>query len=758
MSSLVLCVFVNRAASDTPLKEWLVQVEINKELQPDTVLILQQPEGGLLLEKENWPRFRLKIPDVLPVRYLDTDYFPLSSIKDVLSHLDESRLLLILDIPAQALLPSVITQPELVSAQPTADPGFVLNYDSFAQYDAGHFELSTLFESSVFSEWGSVTSDFAWRDATNDSTWVRLNSTYSIDFPEHITGLRIGDAVSRSGSWGSAARFLGLQYGTRFSVQPDLITQPFGTFSSEAALPSTVDVYLNSVRVGSHSVAPGPFSITQLPLTSGPGEVNLVVRDMLGREQVITETFYRTPQLLREGLSDYSFESGVLRRHFGMASADYGQGLVTGTFRHGITDALTGEAHLEWVMQHVVNAGLSSDFLLGKYGATYVGAALGKSDVGEGQLLQFGLQLQPFLALALGCRWEWSNGHFFRAGSDQPAPLEQWTGYVNYTVTPGASIGVSYIQQRSSGIDRLYTRNVIGNLNVNIGEWAYLTVTGQMLIDEQTDYTLGLGLMVPLGERTLGSVHSNLRWGTSKTQDVTASYVLNAPYGEGYGYRLESSSTNRHLVSGAIHTRYGSHQIQGVSANGELSTRLTTSGGMGLLGSTFFASRRIDQSFAMVRLPELPHVRVYADNQMIGYTDGNGTLFIPRLRPYQRNPISIAQEDLPLDTQIDALKVEVTPYFRSGVIVDFPVRRIRSGLLRIRLEEGSPLPPGATVHMLGRTFPVAQKGEVYLTGLQSENTLYAEWKSKRCDFSITYPDTDDPLPDLGEIVCTGIEP
>ena len=38
-------------------------------------------------------------------------------------------------------------------------------------------------------------------------------------------------------------------------------------------------------------------------------------------------------------------------------------------------------------------------------------------------------------------------------------------------------------------------------------------------------------------------------------------------------------------------------------------------------------------------------------------------------------------EDLPLGVEVDALSLEVAPYFRSGMVVEFPIRVSRQALL-----------------------------------------------------------------------------
>src|SRR3546814_8559565 len=80
------------------------------------------------------------------------------------------------------------------------------------------------------------------------------------------------------------------------------------SLNGSAALPSVVDIYVNDAPVGSRDLKPGPFQVVDAPIVSGNGEVNLVVRDMLGRETLVRQSYYNAPGQLRAGLHDRSEE------------------------------------------------------------------------------------------------------------------------------------------------------------------------------------------------------------------------------------------------------------------------------------------------------------------------------------------------------------------------------------------------------------------------------------------------------------------
>jgi outer membrane usher protein len=75
--------------------------------------------------------------------------------------------------------------------------------------------------------------------------------------------------------------------------------------------------------------------------------MQVIVTDLLGREQIMSETFFVNPILLRKGLDMHSVEAGWLRNRYGLTSNDYGDAFASATYRVGVTDALTSEVHAE---------------------------------------------------------------------------------------------------------------------------------------------------------------------------------------------------------------------------------------------------------------------------------------------------------------------------------------------------------------------------------------------------------------------------
>jgi outer membrane usher protein len=213
-----------------------------------------------------------------------------------------------------------------------------------------------------------------------------------------------------------------------------------------------------------------------------------------------------------------------------------------------------------------------------------------------------------------------------------------------------------------------------------------------------------------------------------------------------------------------LQNEVGTYTLLADQSLSQTAFRGSASGGVAFLGGSAFLSRRITDSFAVVQVPDYSGVGIYADNQLVARTDANGYALLPRLRPYQENTVRIEQADLPLDAQIDAVQLDAVPYFRSGLLLKFPVKRSRGALLTVVLDNGEPLPAGAQAQIIGdnveenEVFPTGMRGEVYLTGLAVSNRLRVTWREQSCEFVLPFPESTDPLPHLGTYICTGVEP
>jgi len=113
---------------------------------------------------------------------------------------------------------------------------------------------------------------------------------------------------------------------------------------------------------------------------------------------------------------------------------------------------------------------------------------------------------------------------------------------------------------------------------------------------------------------------------------------------------------------------------------------------------------------------------------------------------------------LPLDASLSSPTASLTPAYRSGAVVRFPITRATAATMRLLQESGEPVPAGARVHAPGGEATVALHGLIFLTDAAGYNEASASWPGHRCRFSFQRPDDGDPMPDLGEVRCLATNP
>lgn len=754
-------------ASD--VEELLLAVAINgQKITQGTLITRIGAQGHLFVRREDLQRWRLLVPATGAVSWGGELLYPLDVFTGLSYRVDEPQQALLIDAPAELFSTTRVagTQGILTNATPSPLGGF-FNYDVFATSDDVRTATNALAEIGLFNGWGVGTSNFLRRDLPDGTRNVRLETTWTDDRPEQMTSARAGDLVSGAGSWGRAVRFGGLQWATNFATQPGFISLSRPAMQGEATLPSVLELYVNDTLRMRRDVPAGPFSIQDMPVMTGQGEARLVVTDVLGREQVIVAPYYASPRLLDAGLNAYSYEIGAIREDYGLVSNHYGRPLAVGTFRRGVSDRLTAEVHAE-LLEDQQTAGISSVWLWPAAGVFSASVAASRSEAvadedgeglaegGEGALFNVGFQAQN-RRMGYGATAQWSSANFAQVGLERgrPAPRLIAQAFVNFGTRRAGAFGLSYTHQDSRYAERVELLNA--SYGLTLGRIGFLSLSVVRILGTDATSVASLNFTRLLGTRDTGSISA------SKDRDGTRGTVRmqrSLPQGDGVGYRLVSGFTDadRREAAVALQNGIGTYEAEVGQIEGATSYRGRASGGVAFLGADSFLTRRVDSSFAVVKVPGYEGVNVYRDNQPIARTNREGVALISRLRPYEINSVRIESADLPLDATIGALQLDATPYLRSGLLLAFPVKRSRGAIFSIVLENGEPLPAGAIVTIVGQAdeFPVGLRGEVYVTGLDANNDVQAAWGGQSCGIKVSFPDSSDPLPDLGAFTCSGV--
>lgn len=666
---------------------------------------------------------------------------------------------------------TVIDTRENKGQKASASPGILLNYNLYGtQSDHHSTSLNAFTEIRAFNALGVLSSTAlsnGYRSNDEHNKWnkrtVRLDTYWSTSFPEQMITFRAGDILSSALSWTRSTRLGGLQIGTNFDLQPYRITTPLSSFFGSATLPSAVELYINGLKQYSGEVPAGPFEINTSPSFSGIGDAQLVLTDALGQNTTLNFSLYNTHRLLQPGLSDWSLELGAIRENYGLASFDYGKNPIgSGTWRYGVNRFLSTETHAE-LGKNLTNAGIGSTWLLGNRGGIFFISLAGSEHEG-----QSGTQYTA--------NYSWNNDHFhininnmetfgdYRDVASQYGNIstrrhQQFsTGYsAAYLGSLGLSYNkLNYAQENSTEFASIYWAKSLGqrlNLNFNYN----------YDISDSKNNSASLGATISLERNKSVSAH---------IQQMDQRYVTvvdalqSIPSAGGLGWRAQAQNTvsdnidsnQAGLFELSYLGRYG--QLQGgiSSRENNFSTYANATGSLVLMGRGIFATRQINNGFAVVSTQGIGDVPVLLQNNRIGMTNSRGLLLVSPLSAYHSNKISIDPMDLAADLYIDTVDIEAIPTDRAGILVNFNIKPVSSASIILHDVHDQPLATGSQVYLSSKkdkpSGMVGFDGEVYLEVLDQHNILKVITPSKEiCTASFDYLKQNDDIPLIGPLVC-----
>lgn len=204
----------------------------------------------------------------------------------------------------------------------------------------------------------------------------------------------------------------------------------------------------------------------------------------------------------------------------------------------------------------------------------------------------------------------------------------------------------------------------------------------------------GLSLLIPL-EKQL-SVSRNLSHRRSRVDAHTS--ATHGPSGESsMSWRaLGGERSGQTYAEGAIAYQGMQGQLNADihSSSSQSTLRLGAQGALVVIGGEAFASRTLQDTFALVEVPGYAGAGVGFHGNMLARTNPDGKALLPRLQAYQANSIRLNPSELPISAELDSIEQIATPGHRSGVIVKFPVRSGRGALIKIVFDGGEPRRPG----------------------------------------------------------------
>jgi len=668
-----------------------------------------------------------------------------------------------------------VVNPRPADLQYLRNTSAALNYS--VRYDSG--AGASFFGEGNFSFGGhSVLATFS---VDSEGKFLRNTVNVTFDQPGALRRWVVGDVQGRGMLLGSAAFVGGLRVGREYSLDPYYFSYATPRFNGAVTTPSTVEVIVNGQPAQRFDIPPGNFQIGRLPVYSGLGNVEVVVRDVFGREQVFDARYYLSTRVLQRGERDYEYDAGWERTQTS-EGVEYGDPLATARDRFGVTDSFTLGYRAEGA-EHIFNAGPTINLKIFRLGELELLAAASTDGDATGYAAA-GTYVFNSRKFSFNSFFRWQGDDYGDLFLDPDDPREDlafnaigtvpmWSlgslsfGYQrNLVVRIDNSDGsISYVPvSRSTDPDaeRFKQHGLLTRVTVRVFRRMQLNLSATFNRAGDDQYWNGFaGLTVAIGGRTSSSASWEMRDRKERTRvDINRSL----PLGPGIGYRLEANNDRAGVVNGSVQAqstfaRIDARWDQERDKRGTGSA--TLSGSLVAMGGRMSFSRPISgASFALVRLPEAPGVEVFSNQQRMGRTGGSGALFIPDLLAYHGNRISFEDTQVPLDVIISETAQQIAPPYRGGAVVEFPLRRLRAirGTLVLVQGEDSVVPeygdfvlemPAGELRS-----PLTRIGRFYLEDVE-EGTYPARivFAGRTCRFEVAVPDLQQPVTDLGELRC-----
>ncbi len=635
------------------------------------------------------------------------------------------------------------------------------------------------------------------RRSGGDNSFVRFMSNLTYEQDDALRRTVIGDMFATSGDLGSTINLGGVGISKVYSMDPYFIKYPTPTLTGAVTLPSQVEVYLNGMLMSRQQIQPGTFDLKNFYYYGGAGNVDIIIRDPYGNVQKITQSAYFSTALLREGLHEYSYNAGFLREKFGIESNDYGKFALSAFHRYGVNDALNVGASAE-ASEGLRNMGLQTSLVIPKSGFVTAGVS-GSSDdskTGSAAFLTHNYQLGGTVNTTIFLK-EFSRNYSTLATSQaiEKMKYQRGAGATVSTQVGALSVNYSVEESYSDNLNKVLTASYIKSLSPG----SLLNITGTSQQNSQADrHEIFITLSFFTDQKYLHMASYRQSDDSSSERLYTAK---NVPTGEGVGYRLSVDRTERDSnVSYTVdpyvqvNARYGTFSLESIITKDEQNTftinQLNAAGALVYAGGFWGVTRPINDSFTFVSVDSIKDATVKVDNETIGKTDASGMMIVPSLQSYYTHGVTVDTTDLSLDYNIAGSIIKnISLRQWSGACIAFNADKLRAVVGSIVIQDAAKKIPLEFQEFLMQyngidvPFHSGRGGEFYLENLlpgdgkgagESEQScrtiaerrmtdgnvirpgMYqasADYKGRKCTFKIIFPETEDVMSDLGEIVC-----
>lgn len=512
------------------------------------------------------------------------------------------------------------------------------------------------------------------------SGWRRRETRLVKDYFGDAIRATVGEFTPLADGFQGSGRIVGFGVERAYAtVRPFQNIRPTGRQEFTLDRESTVDVIINGLTSQTLRLAPGRYSVSDFPFATGANQVQLVVNDATGRNEVAVFDVFSGADLLGAGVVDFGVSAG---QYEGSGAFVYdGPVLATGYVRKGFSDSLTlgVNAQASADAQQLGGEGIWGS----RFGLLLLELAASRDRLSGHNGAAASLSYrQTFSArekddLRITGTVAATSRYFedvFQPGRNNPdvwraSALVQWNAPWELGLSMGVGVAEGRLgnpahRQFDLGVSRSFGRaNLVSNVSFTNGA------------DNEDKVRFSIGLTVPLGGRWTSQARYDSN--DSRSEAVVSRYATGALNDVSGEVRLTNDDRARD-VSGRLdyvnnrfeaqltHNRQYDLLEGGHSA---IESNLAVRSFIGYADGAFAIGRPTDDAFIIAPVHHSlaeSKVTIMSGTQKIAQSGWFGPPLIPIQRAYGVNNFDVLIEPLPPGYDIGSGTLNVFPSFGSG--------------------------------------------------------------------------------------------
>lgn len=687
--------------------------------------------------------------------FFDKHFFLLPPWISAVIKMDD--LLIEITVPAGQMKVTIIQE----EAQPkTASPstyGFYWNYD-FSLYHQPLLKLAqfmTAHKPVFTSPFGSLSNQFMTK-VEQKASIVRLETSYLQDYLPYQLRITVGDFATDAPSFISTVAAAGIKISKGYLFQTGSLSFPSMSLSGYTPRPADAEIWINDALSLKKEIPMGGFLLDNLNLPDGANSGELLIKDGSGIISSIPFSYYGDSELLRPGLTSYSYSAGFLRKNYGTKSFSYGGPALFGSQKIGISNFWTTSFHTQISLENVL-FGLEQRFKLFNVGSTGLATLATRNTKHWGFLISPQIQLNMWRSIFRTRAILTSTGY---------APItmaEETKKYPSLNISSALRLDLPYVKY--SSINHLFGLNQ-NKINHTIGLRQSLPAIANFNASLSADYDIGnksflffAFLSYQLFDRHRVSLEFDKR--ADQMQAITGLNGNSDPdKSHKFAYNISSGLSKNFHSQGNINyeNAYLRSHLDIWGAKNLLAYSTGMAGSFSIMKSRLFFSRPVEQGLILIELPGQKDTQIYQNGtRIIGKTDSEGFLLVPNLIPYDKARLNIDFKEVNLFASSNDFNdgIELVPGFQTAHSIKFATKMVR--YLHFSLyKDNKKLLPGTILNIDGheQSF-IMNEGDAYLEVSDNQSMVSGHDQAKDCFFQIPLPVKKDDvvIEELGNIEC-----